>query len=239
MDKIKIIMLVGLLAVSCLGGGFVAWKAGENICRQKIKERDLEIERIKRQGSEVALRALQRNLEMISERRAPLKQESSWRSKNDERRLEVLPKDCEECFEKVKREVVVKDEKRGWWEYRDPDVLDDEPGEMELNPKLFADTSLASSKSEGDLIEQKERPQAIGKRASRQLGRTGVFLAEPETSIKAATGLHDYELEIEYSPLRLEGHKADLAVVVGSRLRMDHHTSELRGDVTAGIEVRW
>ena len=238
MDKIKIIMLVLLLAASCLAGGVLAWKAKKKMCLKKIREQELEIERMKKQKSHEAYQGLLKNMEMLAGQQAPPLQETRWRAKGDEQEIKELPPDCEKCFEKVKREVVVKDDKRGWWEYRDPDVLDDEPGEMELKPKLFADTSLPSSKSGGTLTNERERGEAIEKRLRRQ-DRPGVFFAKPETSLKVATGLHAYEIELAYSPLRLEGNKADLSVVVGSRLQMDHHTSELRGDVTAGIEVAW
>ncbi|MFO8056093.1 MAG: hypothetical protein R6V10_02205 [bacterium] len=230
MDKIKLFLLLVFLAAACGAGTLAGWKVKERFCHKKIAERDLVIERMKKENSLAAFRRLRSGLEMFTKavKKEP-SQKSSWRAKSSGKELDDAPPDCEKCLAKVKREVVVKDEERGWWVYRDPDVLDEEPGEMELTPKLFADTVPDAPVDTGPLLRKNESPAPAEK----------VWAGKPMTSVKAGTGLHEYQLEIEYSPLRLETRKADLSMVLGSRLTMDHHTSALKGDLTAGIELRW
>ncbi len=240
MDKTKIMIAAVLLAAACLAGGLAGWKAKDSICRQEILDKKLEIERMEKQGYVNSFWRLHKNMELLTGlQKAEPSQQASWRARPDEKELEVPPPDCQKCLEKVKREVVVKDEEHGWWVYRDPDVLDDKPGRMEITGKLFEDTAPDLPLPPAPPVRKHEGRTGLKRRFEKPPEKPVVSLAEPVTSVKAGTGLHEYQLEIEYAPLRLEGTKADISVVLGSRITMDHHTSDLRGDLSAGIELRW
>ncbi len=50
-----------------------------------------------------------------------------------------VPADCQKCFKNHKISIKT-DSGKGWWSYTDPDVLDGQPGELDLTPKFWTDT---------------------------------------------------------------------------------------------------
>jgi len=229
---------LGLALAIAAGLAAAGFALGRRSLAPALRENQLALElyeqKTLRAGAELKARAYRLSAEALAgqAKTAPL-QKAALRERATGRKLTAPPADCERCFRQVRRELELRDQERGWWIYRDPDVLDDEPGVMELTPQLFADLSPPPCH---ELIG--DRPGRIEADRERP-GKRGLSLLPPESSLRAGAGLASYELEFRYHPVRLEHERASLLLGAGGRLSLDRLDSTLYGELSLAAELRW
>lgn len=238
--KVKII--IGALIVALIGGLglWTGWSISQKICGRASLEKEIALERRERQRAESRALALQHRLAALAEsKQSPPVQKSVWKDRRSGKGSESSPSDCVICLENYRREVEVRDSVHGWWIYRDPDVLDEKPGELELTNRFYNENIVEPA----GRIENQNVPEAgAGKPATLEPGTMASrswSLAPPEKSIRAGVGLTSYNMEFSYSPLVFQGRRTSVAAGISSNLSLDRADGALFGDVSAGFEVRW
>lgn len=136
--------------------------------------------------------------------------------------------DCQQCLEQISLGLEVQDEERGWWIFRDPELLDGVPGELTLTPKFWQDNLSARPVST-------ESAAAAGSRAE----FFGAKRWRTEKELRLAVNLTGYEAEFAFSPLVLSGRRWQARLSLNSRLEFNRLDSNLRGDLSAGLAFRW
>jgi hypothetical protein len=211
--KVKAALLTALLIAAAGAGMYAGLAIRARQCRAAKQDR-----------AEIA--ALKARLAAATELSAkPAVQEAAWRDKGSGKKVKA-PADCASCLARVRREVEVKDAAHGWWVYHDPDVLDDRAGELTLTPRFFADTAPAAQGGAQNSASDSGRARKLS-------------LSPPEKSLRAGISPASYEFEFSYAPLVISAPRASLRLDLRSRLSLGRSDSALRGDLGAGLEVRW
>ena len=188
-----------------------------------------------RQAAEQEREKLQTELNRVQQRLAftetdlnsKRKEIVTLREKSSGRKLSPPPPDCQQCFARAGIEVEVRDKERGWWIFRDRDVLDREPGELTLTPKFWEDVT-----TEGHRFE-------TGGTSPAKIGAKPVSRWKTEKEIRAGISLTGYEVGFDFSPLVLSGRKWQARLSLSSRLEFDRLDASLRGNLSAGLAFRW
>ncbi|OGP58252.1 MAG: hypothetical protein A2V67_20425 [Deltaproteobacteria bacterium RBG_13_61_14] len=150
------------------------------------------------------------------------------REKTSGRKMSPPTPDCRQCFAQASLEIEVRDEKRGWWIFRDRDVLDREPGELTLTPKFWEENLPLRGAPEDSAGAVTRAPKFGGAKRWRT-----------EKEIRAGVTLTGYEVGFDFSPLVLSGRKWQARLSLGSRLEFDRFDHSLRGNLAAGLAFRW